>query len=106
MSIPAKTLITQGLQGIFASYIISCMLFYKENRMLNVDFDLKKAVRETATKGYFFASNAFSSTACQAIEVEVGLLNLEEGDHITKPINAGTGREVRQLHARAYLPLG
>jgi hypothetical protein len=43
-----------------------------------------------------------SEDACRALADEVAGLNLEEGDHISKPINAGTSREIRQLHERFY----
>jgi hypothetical protein len=59
-----------------------------------------------ARQGYYFASACFSDEICRKLEAEVETLNLEEGDHLTYPINAGTSREVRQLHARAYLPIG
>lgn len=31
---------------------------------------------------------------------------MEEGDYVRKPLNAGTSREVKQLHERAYFPIG
>ncbi len=67
---------------------------------------LHRAIRQAAAQGYAFAENVIGKGACAALEHEVTGLRLEEGDHITNPINAGTAREVRQLHERVYLPIG
>jgi hypothetical protein len=68
-------------------------------------FSVEAAVQHAAQRGYFFAQEAIRPDICIAMEEEVGRLILEEGDHVNKPINVGTSREVRQLHERAYLPI-
>ena len=55
-----------------------------------------------AYRGWSFVQGAVGPEMRQALKDEVANLDLEEGNHIKKPINAGTSREVRQLHARAY----
>lgn len=69
-------------------------------------FPLKDALSKTIQDGYAFVSNAITPIACQAMKSEAFGLELAEGDHITYPINAGTKREVRQLHVRAYHSIG
>ncbi len=56
--------------------------------------------------GYAFVSAGVTIEATEALAAELSLLNLEVGDHETYPINKGTTREVKQLHARAYRVLG
>lgn len=52
-------------------------------------------------RGYAFL-NISPPSVLEELEREMDSLPLETGDHVTYPINAGTPREVRQLHARAY----
>lgn len=47
-------------------------------------------------------SDAITPVACQAMKREAFNLELVEGDHVNYPINAGTKRQVKQLHVRAY----
>lgn len=74
--------------------------------VLNPRFDFEKAVAQTAEIGYAFASDAIIFDTRKAMELEVGMLTLEGSNHVDNPINAGTAREVRQLHERSYLPVG
>lgn len=64
---------------------------------------IKTSLKKVIDCGYDFVYDAISPAWCQALEKEVALLKLEEGDHINYPINPGTSREVRQLHARMYV---
>ena len=75
-------------------------------KFLSGNFDLEQAVAQTREKGYIFCSEAINPYFCQVMAAEVGSLDLEEGDHVNYPINAGSSREVRQLHERAYYPIG
>lgn len=67
---------------------------------------LQQGIATAAIMGYAYVPGAVSRQACEAMESEVAGLELEEGDHVTHPINQGTSREVHQLHERAYLPIG
>ncbi len=69
------------------------------------DFKLEKALWQTFVNGYCFAKKALDPGICQALIDEVDGLILEEGDHITHPINAGSSLEVKQLHERYYCPV-
>lgn len=57
------------------------------------------------TQGYLFVADFFNSTICAELEQEANSLKLEFADHEVAPLNAGTAREVRQRHERAYRPL-
>lgn len=67
---------------------------------------IEKSLSNILDIGYDFVYDAISPEWCKAMEGEVASLNLEEGDHINYPINPGTTREVKQLHARMYVPVG
>src|SRR3989344_675380 len=75
-------------------------------KLLGDGFNLERALAETCEVGYFFASGAISPYFCSLMQTEIRQINLEEGDHVNYPINAGTLREVQQLHQRAYFPVG
>lgn len=69
-------------------------------------FELRKAVQETAEKGYFFAHPALSKSTLYLLNSELERLPLEVGDHISRPINAGKPNEVQQQHVRGYYEFG
>ena len=76
------------------------------SKIFSEHFNLEQALAKTQKTGYAFASGAINPYFCDLLEAEMGRLKLEEGDHINYPINAGSSREVRQLHERAYYPIG
>jgi hypothetical protein len=65
-------------------------------------YDFRAAVQRTVERGFDFVDGAISEEGLTALEQEGLSLPLEVGDHITYPIQPGTKREVRQLHARSY----
>ncbi len=73
---------------------------------LTSNLNLEEALAQTHENGYFFAAEAINPYFCSLMEEEINRLSLEEGDHVNYPINAGSPREVRQLHERAYYPIG
>lgn len=79
--------------------------YRNSSEYLQEGFNLDWAIRQATVNGYYFANNGINETARLMLTEEASQLNLELGDHITKPINAGTKREVRQLHERFYSPL-
>ena len=70
--------------------------------LLSEDSNLEKAIMRTCEVGYAFITEAINPYFCNLMEQEINKLQLEEGDHVNYPINAGSWREVRQLHERAY----
>ena len=75
------------------------------SELLSSNFNLEQAVMQTREKGYVFAATVINPYFCSLMETEIERLNLEEGDHVNYPINAGSSREVKQLHERAYFPI-
>lgn len=67
---------------------------------------LQEILSNIHQNGYCFLPNAIHEDLCSILERELFSLELMEGDHINYPINAGTKREVKQLHIRAYHPIG
>lgn len=78
----------------------------KEQRVFTDSFDVQDALSRVATHGYFFAHHAVRNDVRVGLEHEIRTLLLEEGDHVTTPINAGKPTEVRQLHERFYSAVG
>ncbi len=74
--------------------------------MLTDQFLLESIISKVIDTGCVFVDKGISMDFCRAMEEEVNNLELEEGDHINYPINAGTLREVKQLHIRSYHQIG
>lgn len=66
---------------------------------------LNRAMCQAAETGHAFG-HVIGQSAVEAMIAEVALLDLQEGDHISKPIYEGTKKEIRQLHDRAYHAIG
>jgi len=71
--------------------------------VLSNNFDLEAAVAQTADTGYFFARDAVTTEACEAMSLEAEGLNMRPSEE--NLINAGTSREVTQSHERSYMPI-
>jgi len=56
--------------------------------------------------GYHFVDGALTEELRTSLLQETESLIFEAGNHVDYPINPGAKNEVRQLHERAYLPLG
>lgn len=70
------------------------------------NFPFRDVLFKTIEVGYAFVSDAINPIFCQEMKDETQQLELLEGDHVNHPINIGTKREVKQLHVRAYHPIG
>lgn len=79
---------------------------FENIEMLTNQVQLELLLSKVIETGYAFIDKGISMAFCKAMENEVNHLSLEEGDHINYPINAGTLREVKQLHIRSYHPIG
>jgi hypothetical protein len=69
-------------------------------------FDFAAALNQTKESGYLFVPDALTASFLRDLETEALRLPLEVGDHVARPIWLGSKREVRQRHARAYVPVG
>lgn len=69
-------------------------------------FDVRSALEETRDVGYAFRASAMDGAVLASLLLEIRTLPLEAGDHLRHPINRGASNEVRQMHERAYRPLG
>jgi hypothetical protein len=62
-------------------------------------------INSAAQVGYAFVHAALTETMLSALQAEGESQNLVLGDHTTKPINAGTLRQITQKHEKAYKEL-
>ncbi|MFA5854168.1 MAG: hypothetical protein WC866_03705 [Patescibacteria group bacterium] len=69
-------------------------------------FDLRDVLERTRVVGYAFVASAITEDLRAALVEELSRLPLEVGDHERYPINQDSPNQVRQLHERAYRPLG
>jgi hypothetical protein len=63
---------------------------------------LRRGVDRAAEQGYSFTLGGITEYGIRRLEHEIGGLALEYGDHETKPLHAGTKREITQALDRAY----
>lgn len=65
-------------------------------------FDLTQAIRAVKRDGFYLQRMALDRDTVSILTEEMDGLELEVGDHVRKPLQPGTPREVRQRHARGY----
>lgn len=75
-------------------------------RVFQDTFDLRTVLERTRAAGYAFVGSAITEELRNALAEELCRLPLEAGDHERHPINLGAPNQVRQMHERAYRPLG
>ena len=68
----------------------------------NQSFDIDRVLQGVEREGFYFARGALSQEWLLRLRAEMDGLDLQVGDHVRHPINPGSVREVRQLHARSY----
>jgi hypothetical protein len=67
---------------------------------------LRQGVGRAAEQGYAFVHDAVTRSGLLRLEHEIGSLTLEFGDHVSRPLHAGTRHQITQLHDRAYHAIG
>lgn len=75
-------------------------------RVFQDTFDLRAVLERTRTEGYAFVGSAITEELRTALAAELCRLPLEVGDHERHPINRDAPNQVKQMHERAYRPLG
>jgi len=68
--------------------------------------DWGSVIAKVRDVGYHFVDGALTEELHTSLLQETESLLFETGNHVDYPINPGAKNEVRQLHERAYFPLG